>query len=220
MTNALQWVLLCECRDVAELHTVRASLEARGVPVRIVGEHTHAALGMLQGAAIAPRVLVPESALATARGLVEDIMGPFAEPLVDDSGEHDGPYRGVSGFDEGTRYTPPPPQPKSIAVISLIVLMFGIGPLLGLCHQYVGQARRGMVLAVVGIFAATVFLRGEQWAVGLLAIVWVSDVVGGVLGVLAYNAKLAASQPEDEDEDEDDHYANDEGVDDPHEARA
>jgi len=70
MSDQDEWVRLIECNDVVELHTVRATLEARGVPCRVRGEHTHGIMGAMQGAVVRSRVEVPRWVPTVARELV------------------------------------------------------------------------------------------------------------------------------------------------------
>jgi hypothetical protein len=192
------WVLLAECHDVAQLHALRAALEARGVPCRIEGEHTHGIMGAFHGAMVASRVLVPAPALPVARTLVEDIVGPFdeqpedGEPPADDT-----PFRRDSdAIAEPEREPAEPPalQLKSYARLVLVVFLV-VGPLLGLGHIYVGRNLQAGLLVLITLFAAPAALGGAAWALGVLAGVWIADVVGGALGIAEHNRRVRAAAP-------------------------
>jgi hypothetical protein len=219
MTNDSEWVLLVECNTMAELHTLRATLEARGVPCRLHGEHTHGVLGPIQGAAVRSRVLVPRRALAVARSLAEDIVGPFDEPPAADEDEAGAsPFRTAAELgpddyddeeDEHDAAQPHDPtalaepddpdeprdpmalRPRTYAALPLIVLT-GVGPLLGFSHLYLGHSLRAAMLVLVSIVAFVANLGGAEWGVVLLGLVWLVDLVGGTLGIAAHNRRLAA----------------------------
>ncbi len=208
-----EWVLLVECSTMGELHTVRATLEARGVPCQLQGEHTHGVLGPLQGAPMRSRVLVPRRALSLARTLVEDIVGPFDErpELDDDEAAEASPFRTSAEIDPGDesddrededeaegpdepdalaeRRGPLPLRPRSYKVLMLIALLGGAS--LGLSHFYVRRPFIGGILATVAIFALAAMARGAEWAELVLGVVWIFDVVGGLNGVYDDNRRLA-----------------------------
>jgi hypothetical protein len=209
-----EWVLLVECYTMAELHTVRATLEARGVPCQLHGEHTHGVLGPLQAGPMRSRVLVPRRALSLARSLVEDIVGPFDErpELDDDEGAEASPFRTSAELepgdepdgesdddDEGSssddpdalaeRRRPLPLRPRSYKVLMLIAFMGGA--FLGLSHFYVRRTFIGGILATIAIFSLAAMARGAEWAELVLAVVWVFDIVGGLNGVYDDNRRLA-----------------------------
>lgn len=222
MTGDPDWVLLVECNTMAELHTLRATLEARGVPCRVHGEHTHGVLGPLQGAAVRSRVLVPRRALRVARALAEDIVGPFDERPEDDDDAYDAsPFRTAAelaaGDDEAApddalarpeRFAEtddddaeddepePPGRPKSYAALgAVLVLMLASAPLAGLAHLYVHRNVRGGLLLGLSIACAVAALGGVAWASGLLAGLWALDLVGGTLGIAEHNRRLRALPP-------------------------
>jgi hypothetical protein len=217
MADRDEWVLLVECNDIAELHTLRATLEARGVPCRILGEHTHGVFGTLQGAAVRSRVLVPRQALRVARALAEDIVGPFDErPEPEDAALEASPFRTSAADDdedddddddddddEDDDDAPPrgalarqrhayraAVRPRSYATLLLIVLIGG--PLLGLSHVYVRRMARATLLALASLCAFAAWLTGAAWALPVLVTVPILDVLGGVLGVAAERRRVAA----------------------------
>lgn len=219
MANDSEWVLLVECNTMAELHTLRATLEARGVPCRLHGEHTHGVLGPIQGAAVRSRVLVPRRALAVARSLAEDIVGPFDEPPAadedeagaspfrtaaelgpDDYDEDDDEHDAAQPHDPTALAEPDEPRdpralrPRTFAALPLIVLT-GVGPFLGFSHLYVRHDARAVVLALVSIVAFVALVQGAQWAPAVLGLVWLMDLLGGTLGIAAYNRQLPALAP-------------------------
>lgn len=213
MNDADDWVLLVECYTMAELHTLRATLEARGVPCRLQGEHTHGVLGPIQGAVARSRVLVPRRALPVARSLAEDIVGPFDErPELDDEDGGASPFRtaaedDASGDDDGELELAdeadetsdasaddeamPTERPRSyLALGAVLVLMLASVPLAGLAHLYVHKNIRGGILLVLSIASFAAGLGGSAWASLLLTLLWGVDLVGGALGISAYNRRL------------------------------
>jgi Putative prokaryotic signal transducing protein len=193
------YVLLCRCRDAVEAQAVRAALDARGIPVRVEGEHMHGILGSLHGAMVQPRIMVPPAALGVSRQLAAEIVGPFDDPdePLDPHGEgspwrlpaelDDGPDAVVSPDDDAPDEGPLVRR-KSLGVIGLLALM---GLAVGFAHIYVGRPRRGLALLVVAAFAVGSLIAGRSGGV-LLPLVWLLDVVGGVLGVLRHNRGIAA----------------------------
>lgn len=195
------WVLLTECHDVAQLHALRAALEARGVPCRIEGEHTHGIMGAFHGAMVASRVLVPVPALPVARTLVADILGPFDEQAEDDELPADEtPFRREADAitdaiaEPAEPAEPPALQLRSYARLVLVVFLV-IGPLLGLGHLHAGRNLQAGLLVLLTLFAAPAALGGAAWAQGVLAGVWIADVVGGALGIAAHNRRVRAAAP-------------------------
>lgn len=208
MPDDAEWVLLTECSTMAELHTLRATLEARGVPCHVHGEHTHGVLGPIHGAAVRSRVLVPRRALGVARMLAEDIVGPFderPEPLddaaeaspfrtlaeaagaededdEDDAGAHE-PARGEGAHPRALR-------PRSYGPLLLVALLGGA--FFGLSHYYVRRNGRAGVLAVVGALALVARLQGAAWAGAVLGAVALVDLLGGALAVAAERRGAAA----------------------------
>ena len=222
MSDDVEWVLLVECSTMAELHTLRATLEARGVPCRVHGEHTHGVLGPIHGAMVRSRVLVPRRALKLARTLAEDIVGPFDErPELDDDDEADAsPFRSSAelapgepddvdepddddeassdrsdALDEGR---PRSLRPRSYAVLMLIALMGGA--FFGLSHLYVRRNGTALALATLGILAIVASVRGAGWAGIALPVIWVLDLAGGLHGVYADRRRHAALTPAPEPE--------------------
>lgn len=189
------WVLLVECHDVAELHALRATLESGGVPCRIEGEHTHGIMGAFHGAAVRSRVLVPRRALAVARTMVKDIVGPFDdEPSTEDDETRDeSPFRRqgpeLEESDQEGEQDAPAPRLKSYARLTLVALLV-VGPLIGLAHIYAGLNVRAGALALTTLVALPAALGGAPWALLMLVGVWVTDLVGGGLGIAAHNERV------------------------------
>ncbi len=191
-----RYVLLCRCRDVVETQSVRASLDARGIPVRVEGEYVHGILGSFHGAMVQPRVMVPASALRLARRIAADVVGPFDDTDDDEEAEAVGsPWRLPAGDDEiatddasaAELEEGPLVRPKRLGVLALLALM---GIAVGFAHIYVGHPRRGVALLVVTAFAiGSTIVDGPGLL--LIPIVWVLDLVGGVVGVVRHNRRLA-----------------------------
>lgn len=197
-----EWVLLVECYNVAELHTLRATLEAHGVPCRIHGEHTHGVFGAIHGAMARSRVLVPRRALAAARELAEDIVGPFDErPALADADADASPFRKAAELRATDDAEPPAPRRKSYAVLlAAAVLMLTALPLAGLAHLYVHRNRRGGILLLVSVFSLAASLRGAWWGSLVLNLAWVADFIGGAVGIAAHNRRLEQLPPAPEPE--------------------
>lgn len=195
------WVLLAECHDVAELHALRAALEARGVPCQVRGEHTQGIMGAFHGSTVNSRVLVPAPALAVARELARDIVGPFADAPAEAEAEADeSPFRRAGeaapeGEEEREVEEAPPLRLKSYARLVMIVGLL-VGPLLGLGHVYAGRNLAAGLLVLLTLFAAPAALGGAAWAQGVLAGVWLTDVIGGAVGIAAYNRRLGRAARE------------------------
>lgn len=205
MADDPDWVLLVECNDLAELHTLRASLEAHGIPCQVHGEHTHGILGPIQGAMIRPRVLVPRRALVHARELAEDVVGPFDEVLAeDDAADGEAPYRVAAAPVPAERERPAPSvRPKSYAALVLVAFVV-LPPLFGVSHLYVGRNTRAGILAAISVFAIAASFHGVLWTQAVLGMVWVLDLVGGAVGIAAHNRTVKALQAADDEGDEDD----------------
>lgn len=197
------WVLLAECNDVAELHALRAALEARGVPCQVLGEHTHGIMGPIHGAMVRSRVLVPQPALALARQLAEDIVGPFDEATprgADDDDDDPSPFRRAAEVaeddadDDDDEREPEAPalRLKSHGRLILVALLV-VAPLFGLAHVYAGKGLRAGVLALASLFAIPAALGGATWAMAVLGAVWIADLVGGAVGIAAHNRLVQAA---------------------------
>lgn len=202
------YVLLCTCRDVAEVQMARAALEARGVPVRIEGAAIQGVLGMIHGAAVAPRVMVPAAWRATAREIVADIVGPFDAsgdvaptdgtredlpfrtpgpdddgPLDEEQDDDDGP---LDEHDDDDDDTPTPPR-RSLAIpimLGMLALPWGFG------HLYARQPKIGIPLLAISAVSAILFFSGIYEAMFALVAVGVTDVVGSMFFVVRYNRAL------------------------------
>ncbi|HLT39982.1 MAG TPA: hypothetical protein VK034_27065 [Enhygromyxa sp.] len=81
MSDAL--VPLCSCYGIVQAQAIRASLEARGVPTLIDGEHQRNILGMF-GTVVALRIMVPRSQLRLAYQLAVEIIPDLPEPEFDE----------------------------------------------------------------------------------------------------------------------------------------
>jgi TM2 domain-containing membrane protein YozV len=200
MPDSHEWVTLVECNDVAELHALRAALEAHGVPCQIQGEHTHGILGSFHGAMVRSRVLVPRAGLVVARQLAEDIVGPFDERPPDEQAEPDElPFRRSAEAasagdddDEPAVDRAPSMRPKSYARLMLVACLI-VAPFFGLAHIYAGRSARAGLLFVTSLVALPSAFQGATWALLVLAAVWVGDLVGGALGIAAHNRRLLAA---------------------------
>lgn len=195
-------VALCQCWDLAEAQSIRASLAARGVRVLIDGEHQRGVLGMM-GAAISLRVMVPRSQLSLARELAAEIipdLGRDAEldaeeellaqpssparrslPELDETDDDDDD----DDDDEGERGEPP--RKKSLAVALVIG---GLGLAIGTLHMYVGERRTGIALLGLAGVALVLMMAGMPWGRPLLLAVWALDVGRGVTLIWRHNAAI------------------------------
>ncbi len=193
------YVLLCTCRDIAEVQMARAALEARGVPVRIEGAAVQGVLGMIHGAALAPRVMVPKAWRATARQIVADIVGPFDEETEDaksDAAREDLPFRAPiededdaepDDIAEAEDDEVQAPRKRSLAIpvmLGMLALPWGFG------HVYARKPAIGIALMVVAFVAAIAFFSGVYEAGGVLIAVAITDVVGSMFFVAKYNRAL------------------------------
>ncbi len=186
---------------------VRAALEARGVPVRIEGAAIHGVLGMLHGAALAPRVLVPSLWRSTAKAIVTDIVGPFDDDLGEASAgktktalpfraeavEQDGGDDDQADDDEADdddiddALVPVAPARRSFAVplmLGMLGLPWGFG------HIYARHPGPGAALMVLAGGAAAAWLAGVPFAGLALIAVGLMDIVGSMLLIARYNRAL------------------------------
>ena len=196
MGDAHGWVLLVQCQDVAELHAVRATLEDSGVPCPVLGEHTHGIMGAFHGAAVRSRVLVPAPALAVARTLVQDIVGPFdGQAATPDEPADESPFRRSAEILQADDAEPPEPPAVRLKSYSrlLLVALLVLGPFIGLGHVYAGRNARAGILLLVSVFALPAALSGAGWAQGALAGVWLTDIVGAALEIAAHNRRVTAA---------------------------
>ncbi|MBL8945262.1 MAG: DUF2007 domain-containing protein [Myxococcales bacterium] len=187
-------VLLCTCRDAGELQMLRAALEARGVPLRIEGATTHGMLGMIHGAGLAPRVMVPPQWRATAREIAAEIVGPF-----DDGGDDDAP-RAIAAT-PFRAMTPDPDEPDGdaepddddddddddVATVAPARRSFAVPLMLavlglpwGFAHIYARRPVRGLALMVTAAIAAGWVLSGSMLGAYLLGTVALVDLVGSI----------------------------------------
>lgn len=191
MPDAVDWVVLVECHDVGELHALRALLEARGVPFRITGEHTHGIMGAFHGSMVRSRVLVPRPALAVARALATDIVGPFEdEPATEDVEPSDeSPFRRPAEPVPEHDREAPAPRLKSYGRL-LVVVFLVVGPFIGLAHIYAGRNLRAGLLALTTLVALPAALGGALWALLVLGGIWLTDLAGGAFGIAAHNRRV------------------------------
>jgi hypothetical protein len=193
------FVLLCECRNVGELHLVRAALQAERVPMRIEGEATHGVLGAIHGAAQMPRVLVPTRWLEHARTIAAEVVGPFDDAPPEEAEDAAGtsPFREGAADDDAAPDDDAEPddgkplvRPKMVGVPLLLALL---GLAIGLSHIYARRMKTGLVLLALAVVGGIAFIAGQPWAVGLLVAVELFDVVGGIVAVTRYNRALRAA---------------------------
>lgn len=90
-------VTVCTCSDMVQAQAIRGSLEARGVPVLVDGEHQRNVLGML-GTVVDLRIMVPRSQLRLAHTLALEIIEDLPPLELDDDeggqlGREDSPLR-------------------------------------------------------------------------------------------------------------------------------
>jgi hypothetical protein len=194
------YVLLCTCRHIAEVQMARAALEARGVPVRIEGAAVQGVLGMIHGAALAPRVMVPKAWRKTAREIVADIVGPFDAEDEDDDAEgmrEDLPFRTAAADDEVGEEPDdvvapeddeaPAPVRRSFAIpvmLGMLAMPWGFG------HIYARKPMIGVALMVIAVAAAIAFFSGIYEAGSVLIAVAITDVIGSMFFVARYNRAL------------------------------
>lgn len=211
MSDDRQWLVLCECNNTAELHVLRATLEAHGLPCQVQGEHTHSVLGPIHGAISRPRVLVPRGGIALARELAADIVGPFdsAAPSQDEM-DRGSPYRGEPKPHQDSRPGVDATQTRKSFGVLVLGLFLVFPPFLGLTHLYAGRRVTAGILASASV--VLVASGSNPW----LALVWIVDVVGGGLAIASHNRQVRALvdarealEPDDDDDDDDDNGPDD-----------
>ncbi len=186
MSDDRDWLLLCECNSTAELHVLRATLQAHGVPCQLQGEHTHSVLGPIHGAISRPRVLVPRGAMELARELAEDIVGPFESSVApQDDDDQGSPYRAEPKLDLPSEAADTTPPRKSFGILVLGLFLF-VPPFLGVTHLYAGRRVRAGILALASVLL--VISGSNPW----LVLVWIADVIGGGLAIASYNREQQA----------------------------
>ena len=194
-------VPLCQCWDLAEAHVIRASLEARGIPVLIEGEHHRGMMGMV-GAAVTLRVMVPASQLEVARDLASDLIPDLGGAPIDDDQELgkglsparrppaedlvDYPDDGGE-LDEAEQDELPTLRKKSLAVA---LLLAALGLAIGLLHIYAGEEKVGGILFVIAMTGLGLWIAGQPLGPLLLMGVWLVDIVRGFVLLSRYNAAL------------------------------
>lgn len=197
-------VPLCQCWDMVEAHSIRASFEARGVRAHIDGEHHRSMLGMF-GAAIELRIMVPASQLAVARELAAEII-PDLAPDEDDEDEE------PLGSDISPARRPPaedlvdyPDEPSDDEddddedeerplkkSIRLAKILFSSGLAIGTIHIYADRLNQGLVLLFAAALGLALVLGGEPWGLLLIVTVWVLDAGYGIPLLREHNRKLEA----------------------------
>ncbi|MEM7155300.1 MAG: DUF2007 domain-containing protein [Myxococcota bacterium] len=209
MASERDWVLLVECHSIAELQTVRATLEARGVPCQIHGEHAYGVLGPLHGAMIPPRVFVPRAGLALAREVVEDIVGPFDQPEREGEDPAPGsPYRNAEPVAANDGVEPTAQTKRKSWGILPLILFIPFLPLFGVTHLHAGRSRRAGMLFFFSLLVVMLVPLGAGRFL-LLALMWVTDVLGGSILIADHNQAVRAleaarAQQEAEDEQDED----------------
>lgn len=193
-------VALCQCWDLAEAQSIRASLAARGVRVLIDGEHQRGVLGMM-GAAISLRVMVPRSQLSLARALAAEIIPDLGRDAELDADEelHAQPSsparRSLPELDELTDVESDEddepetaaPAKKSLAVA---LVVGGLGLAIGTLHMYVGERRTGFALLGLAGVALVLMMVGAPFARLLLLGVWGVDIGRGLVLIWRHNAAI------------------------------
>jgi hypothetical protein len=76
-------VPLCRCVDIFQAQLIRASLEARGIPALVDGEH-HGRHMMFAPGVIELRIMIPRSQLRLGYALARDVIEDLPEPEFDD----------------------------------------------------------------------------------------------------------------------------------------
>lgn len=187
-------VPLCECWDIVEAQSLRASLEARGVPVHIDGEHQRAATGLLL-AGVKLRAMVPRSQLELARRLAADLRPDLAPDDEDDAPPdvHTSPARrlpdgdSVEDDDEVVEEDGPLVRKKSLAAA---VLLAFIGLAIGTLHIYAGEQQLGIALVIVAVFGVGLWIAGQPAGQMIVMLVWAIDIVRGFILLRRQNAAL------------------------------
>ncbi|KIG15835.1 hypothetical protein DB30_05253 [Enhygromyxa salina] len=75
---------MCRCSGLTQAQSIRGSLEARGIPTLIDGEHQHNMLGLFGSVMIDLRIMVPRSQLRVAYELARELIPDLAEPEFDE----------------------------------------------------------------------------------------------------------------------------------------
>ena len=203
-------VPLCSCWDLAEAQAIRASLEARGVPTLIDGEHQRGVMGVF-GAAVDLRIMVPRSQLRLAHGLASEIISGLPPLPEEDQDEPDSeleppPHRRALPEDlvayrddEEGRDEPADDEDdeddtgsqlrrRSVGV-PIVLGVFGLT--LGLGHIYAGRRNIGLGLLLVAGVSIIAYWSGSSFAPAVTVAVWLVDLVGSVLLISRQNRELA-----------------------------
>lgn len=134
--NSDALALLCYAVSLGEALTLRASLEAHGVPTLIEGEH-QGAVESLYASGAGLRLLVPRAALPVARELAAELIpGVGEEPSMEGEGEGEG-----AGI---------------LASLTPARVAFVLGAVVGVCMMVGGDPARGAL--VLGLVFALSYL--------------------------------------------------------------
>ncbi len=201
------FVELCTCVDGLTAHSVRAALEARGIPVVIQGGQTHDMLGPIAAPYMQPRVLVHPEDLSTAKVIAEDIVGrlddhpdpesppdrvddpmrPIPSEFASEDDDLDDLDEDDADEDRDGDIEATPPKPKRYGV-PLLLAFLGLG--LGLSHIYAGRGTIGGVLLLMALLGITLSISGQILGLFIVAVVWSVDLVGGLMAVARHNQAL------------------------------
>ncbi len=190
-----EWELLGTSNNTAEILLVRAELEARGIPVRVEGEHTHGVLGAFHGSVVMPRIFVPKRALRDAQALVEPVLGPFANPHDDEQDVPVGsPFRSQAEQDDDDGDTVAPLGRRKQYGVILILTWMILPPWFGLNHLYARKHNRALALFALSVMGFGAGTNGMWWGGVIFALVWPADVIGGSIAVALHNRALAVAE--------------------------
>lgn len=189
------FVLLCECNDALEADLIESTLEAKGIPVWVFGTH---ASGVGSAYGLRPQVKVRKRDLALAAAIVEPIVG--AIPGLEGDGAVDSnpgdPMRPIPLDELPPTVEEDPPDLSRALAPKRVALPFAIAASVGLLfagasHLYIRKRTHAAILLMVGLLGWGLLVRGQAAGAALLGAAWLFDLVGGVLGVRAYNAALS-----------------------------
>jgi hypothetical protein len=179
-------VPLCQCWDVVEAHSLRASFEARGVRAQVDGEHHRSMFGMV-GAGSELRIMVPASQLARAQEIAGELIPDFAPEDADEDDAEDDEDDADEGDAEDDAERP---EKKSIP---LAMMLFRTGMAIGIIHMYADRFYQGLVLLLAAALGLALILGGEPWGMVLIAAVWFIDRWHGIHLLHEHNRELEAS---------------------------
>ncbi|NVB42909.1 hypothetical protein G6O69_34125 [Pseudenhygromyxa sp. WMMC2535] len=219
MTDKL--VPVCTCWDLAEAMAIRGSLEARGVPVHVDGEHQRGMLNLF-GSAIELRIMVPASQLRLAHQLASEIIAGLPEPDL-------GPEEAPAGFELSPTRRPPAEdlvpypdtededggdaaaadkegseegedneedaraelEPAQRKSIGAVLMLAFLGLSLGTVHAYAGNKTGARILLAFAALGLLLRLSGSLIGTSILALVWLTDVVHGTVLIVRHNRAVA-----------------------------